>query len=145
MNQPTRQSRALKYLGILGKTVNAIITVVNLLDLLSSKDNEKLNLLYKFFSEWKNKVGTDNYYEQLKELINSDERLQELLEEHGIEFPPLEVDLNSYIFGDRELRKEQMRLQENENISIKRQPNVSEEGAAALLNYFMELGAESTD
>jgi hypothetical protein len=38
-----------------------------------------------------------------------------------------------------------MRLQENENISIKRQPNVSEEGAAALLNYFMELGAESTD
>ena len=134
--------RTTKVLKVLGKVINIVMIFINGLDLLGPDQQvQRLGLMFK---EWEKKVGNDTYYNDFLSLIEADEYLQQLLDTHEVYFPALESDLEGYLTGERDLTPAQMRLPKEEREKVQRVPNVSEECAAALLGYFGQIGAESS-
>ena len=140
MDRTDRATRALK---VLGKVINIVMIFVNGFDLLGPDQQvQRLGLMFK---KWEEKVGNDTYYNDFLSLVQADEYLQQLLDSHDVSFPPLESDLEGYLTGDIDLTPAEKRLPIEERDKIVRVPNVSEECAAALLDYFGQIGAESSE
>ena len=72
------------------RVLNAIFSFVCALNFLGQDSYRQR--LSKLFEDWKLKVGPA-YFEQFKELLVRDIPLQDILEKHDCEFPPLEEDL----------------------------------------------------
>ena len=138
-----RTGRATRTLKVLGKFINIVMIFVNGFDLLGP--DQKVQRLGLMFKKWQEQVGNDTYYQDFLSLVQADEYLQQLLYSHDVSFPPLESDLEDYLTGERDLTFAQKRLPKEERDKIVRVPNVSEECAAALLGYFGQIGAESSE